>query len=170
MTSSYKSIILAAVSAITLSIAVVALGAEFNHETHLSGPAPECSICHKPEALTIEPSEDICAECHDKSFISGVTMPPMETHGSFWYEEHKTYAKSEGSGTLTSSCYTCHEQGFCLDCHKGSFTDENDKANIHRSDYLVTHPIMARGDSRSCASCHETTFCVDCHNRFNSNK
>ena len=38
--------------------------------------------------------------------------------------------------------------------------------NVHRSDFLVTHPIASRSEPQRCSSCHETRFCSDCHARF----
>ena len=59
----------------------------------------------------------------------------------------------------------------CLECHKAGFADEqgefsNSLANVHRSDFHVSHPIAARTDPQLCTSCHENDYCVDCHNAF----
>ena len=37
---------------------------------------------------------------------------------------------------------------------------------VHRTEYLVTHPLQARADQRSCTLCHEPDYCTECHTDF----
>ncbi|MGA1796545.1 MAG: hypothetical protein ACMUIL_11870, partial [bacterium] len=145
----------------------VASALQFSHSQHRQFEELEqCQICHKRDALTISPETGVCTNCHSVDEVNKTELGKVETHGSFWYTEHKNYNPLEGSGKEEFLCSKCHQEAFCLDCHKGGFQDETEGANIHRSDYLVTHPIKAKGDSRSCSACHEKRFCGKCHDRF----
>lgn len=141
--------------------------AQFSHKTHKQiEDLEQCEACHERDALTIFPEQGICKNCHTMNELKKTELGKVDTHGSFWYREHKNYNPLEGTGNEIFLCSKCHQEAFCLDCHKGSFQDETKGANIHRSDYLVTHPIKAKADSRSCSACHEKGFCNKCHNRF----
>jgi len=154
-------------------LAIVALGAapafaaEFNHDEHLTYVADSpCTACHVKDALSIVPETKVCLDCHDQAFVDAVALPGMKTHGPVWAFNHRPAAKGN-----TYDCAACHEQDFCLECHKSGFADEqgsfsNNMINVHRSDFSVTHPIPARTDPQLCSSCHENQFCVDCHNDF----
>ncbi len=134
--------------------------AVFNHPGHLDN-APACGECHAKGDLTIVPPAERCDKCHDKGQAGRVTIPGPATHDSFWYRDHKSPARAEGS-----ECAACHDDAFCADCHRAGFADQQGKVNIHRSDFRVTHPLLARADARSCRSCHDEGSCVDCHSRF----
>ena len=153
--------------AIMLGGATSAWAVEFNHAEHLTYVEDmPCSTCHVADATEIVPSRDVCLECHDCDFTNTVTFPGLKTHGPVWALEHRFDAKAKAI-----DCASCHEQEFCLECHKSGFADEqgsfsNAMINVHRSDFHVTHPIAARTNPQLCESCHENGFCVDCHNRF----
>jgi hypothetical protein len=156
---------------LVIGIAVASATSQFSHLAHVEVmDLEECEFCHVQDSLNIVPDVEVCEKCHPADYLRDVEFGGIETHTSFWYESHKNFARREAAAELKTQCDKCHQESFCLDCHRGSFPDENLEANIHRSEYLVTHPIMARGDSRSCASCHEERFCTDCHNRFNRNE
>lgn len=139
----------------------------FNHLTHndyLTGQ--KCVTCHLNGAAEITPSMETCLSCHDRAFVDGVELPSLATHGPLWGLNHRTFAKG-----AAANCNECHQQADCLECHKAGFADEmgsfgNDLANVHRSDFLVTHPIASRTEPQRCYSCHETRFCSECHERF----
>ncbi len=148
--------------------AAPALAVQFNHEAHQGflDVEPACSYCHKEEAETIVPAKEACLRCHQEDFYAQVTVPGTRTHGPLWAMNHRESAKS---GNI--DCSACHEQSFCMECHKAGFADEmgelgNNMVNVHRSEFRVTHPIAARTDPQLCSSCHEKQFCVDCHARF----
>jgi len=158
--------LLAVLAIMTLGV-VPAFAAEFNHPTHLTYVADSpCSTCHVEGAETIVPDTKVCLECHDQAFVDDVKLPGLKTHGPVWALNHRPAAKGE-----TYDCAACHQQDFCLECHKSGFADEqgafsNNMINVHRSDFHVTHPIAARTDPQLCASCHENRFCVECHENF----
>lgn len=126
----------------------------------------ECSSCHVDGAKSIIPAMDVCLECHDEGFTDDVELPALKSHQPLWGFRHRPVAKSN-----VTDCAACHQQDFCLECHKAGFADEqweftNSLANVHRSDFQVSHPIAARTDPQLCSSCHENQYCVDCHNSF----
>ncbi len=147
--------------------AVAALAEDFKHAEHLTYvPETPCSTCHVEGAKSIVPDNKVCLECHDQDEIDQVKLLGLKTHGPIWALNHRSFAKNKAS-----DCASCHQQSYCLECHKAGFADEqgdfgNNMINVHRSDFHVTHPISARTDPQLCSSCHETKFCKDCHDRF----
>ena len=142
-------------------MAVAMEGKLFDHDYHVAEIEPDCSVCHMPDDLDVVPSLESCEACHEKGFLKDATIPARVTHDSFWYRDHGPYAKESDN-----NCAVCHEESSCFDCHKAGFADEQGKLNVHRSDFRVTHPILARADNRSCTVCHEERFCTDCHSDF----
>lgn len=140
----------------------------FDHRAHLEEyiPGTSCDTCHVAKAKAIVPEKSVCLQCHEQPFIDGVSLPTPKTHGPVWALNHRSEAKAKAI-----DCSSCHEQKFCLDCHKAGFADEmgsfsNNMINVHRSDFQVSHPIAARTNPQLCASCHENGFCEECHNDF----
>ena len=149
--------------ALLLPVAVwAAMEIVFDHEYHLEEYESDCTVCHYEDDLDVVPPVERCLDCHDEDFIDEVTIPARKTHDSFWYKDHGAYVR-EGA---EPDCSACHQDNFCFDCHKAGFADEQGMLNVHRSDFRVTHPILARADDRSCSSCHDRKFCVDCHDDF----
>jgi hypothetical protein len=105
----------------------------------------------------------ICQECHGGSGV-------ISNHGDFWLKEHRLLAQKAGS-----NCTQCHEQSFCLDCHKGgAITPDLQRGpsrrgelmpKTHRSDYISIHSIEASSNPQNCYRCHESNFCLDCHSK-----
>ena len=157
-----------ALMTLLLLAAATAWGASFDHDAHLQEymPGMSCDTCHKPDAETIVPSKGVCLDCHGQELVDESSLAGIKTHGPVWALNHRSEAKGNAI-----DCSSCHEQKYCLDCHKAGFADEqgdfsNNMINVHRSDFHVTHPIAARTDQQLCASCHEPSFCSDCHNDF----
>ncbi|MGA1862319.1 hypothetical protein OWM07_05505 [Deferribacter thermophilus] len=150
-----------------LSFSLSAL--QFDHDKHLKTlEGEECSVCHKVDTdKSVKPSNNTCLDCHDKGFVESVKFPGLKTHyGVNWAIKHKVEAKMD-----KYDCNACHKQSFCMDCHKGGFADEipgisDSPVNVHRSDFIVAHPLYAKSDPNSCQSCHEVKFCSDCHEKF----
>ncbi|HEX9779086.1 MAG TPA: cytochrome C [Geopsychrobacteraceae bacterium] len=147
-----------------------ALAVTFNHtehNTYIEGVG--CDICHVEDAFSIVPEKEICLACHEQEFVDEVDYPMLSTHGPVWAFSHRPAAKGN-----SIDCAACHEQSFCLECHKAGFADEqgafgNNMMNVHRGDFQVSHPIAARTDPQLCSSCHEAKFCSECHATFNRN-
>ncbi|GAB6083022.1 hypothetical protein JCM30471_19360 [Desulfuromonas carbonis] len=159
---------LLAILALATLWAAPALGAPFDHATHLTYlDDAACATCHVEGAEAIKPAETVCLECHEKAFVEEVTFPGLKTHGPVWAFNHRPAAKN---GAI--DCSACHQQDFCLECHSDAGrADEmgafgNAMVNVHRSDFHVTHPIAARTDPQLCSSCHEQNFCRECHEQF----
>lgn len=142
--------------------------ADFKHDAHLvMAGDPPCITCHTADAPEIIPDNKVCLECHDQAFVASVKLPGLVTHSVTWSLNHRGAAV-----TKSINCSACHEQNYCLDCHKAGRADEmgklgNTMTNVHRSDFTVSHPIAARTDPQLCNNCHENKFCVECHDDFN---
>jgi len=106
----------------------------------------ECNSCHKSEGVALN---------HDADFVRG----------------HRVLAGKSGN-----NCAQCHEQKWCLDCHKGGGSGDNlskensgrdFKPKSHRSDFISIHPLKAQGNQQQCYRCHDAkAFCNSCHSRF----
>jgi len=143
--------------------------ADFDHSAHIEEYVTDagCGACHFDSADSIIPPTSTCVECHDAEMIEEVTLPETLTHGPAWTLNHSSQAKG-----VSANCSSCHEQNYCLDCHKAGFSHEqgsfsNDMLNVHRSDFTVSHPLAARADQQRCNACHEARFCSDCHDTWN---
>jgi len=161
------NVILSVVSLVCL-YAVTTLAVQYDHAAHLAylPDDQECTACHKRDASMIIPAKDICLGCHNEDFYAGITFAGTRTHGPVWSLNHRAPVKG---GAV--DCSACHEQEYCLECHKAGFADEmgelgNNMINVHRSEFHVSHPIAARTDPQLCAACHENKFCTECHARF----
>jgi hypothetical protein len=117
-----------------------------DHADYKETAIKECNSCHKSEGV---------APNHDSDFVRG----------------HRVLASKSGN-----NCSQCHEQKWCLDCHKGGGSgDDLSKENFgrdykpksHRSDFIAIHPIKAQSNPQQCYRCHEAeSFCNSCHSRF----
>lgn len=104
-----------------------------------------------------------CRECHNGAGI-------MSNHGAFFVKEHRLLAQKAGN-----NCADCHQQSFCLDCHKGGgitadlrrgVSRKGDyKPSSHRSDFISIHAMKAAGNAQNCYRCHESSSCTDCHTK-----
>ena len=145
-----------------------ALAVQFDHEEHLTCLEEDqtCAACHKADAKVIVPAKADCLECHEEDFYGDVSFSGTKTHGPVWSMNHRPAAKGN-----SYDCSACHQQSYCMDCHKAGFADEmgelgNNMINVHRSEFMVSHPIPARTDPQLCSSCHENKFCSECHANF----
>ena len=106
---------------------------------------------------------DECKDCHSGSGV-------MSNHGAFFVKEHRLLAQKAGN-----NCADCHEQSFCLDCHKGGGIEPDltrslsrrgeNMPRTHRSDFISIHSIKAADNPQNCYRCHESKFCSDCHGK-----
>ncbi len=118
--------------------------ADFDHSAHIEEYVDDagCGACHIDGAISIVPATSTCVECHDAEMIEEVTFPETLTHGPAWSLNHGSQAKG-----VSANCSSCHEQNYCLDCHKAGFSHEqgsfsNSMLNVHRSDFTVSHPLL----------------------------
>ena len=141
----------------------------FNHDQHryLIFPGSPCTTCHLPESATVVPERRACRQCHDQKFAEQVNLPALRnTHGPLWGFTHGPFAKNR-----QIDCANCHQQDYCLNCHVQGPAMEMGKfggglVNVHRSDFKVSHPLLARTNPRFCSTCHEPASCESCHNSF----
>jgi hypothetical protein len=95
----------------------------------------------------------------------------IANHGDFFVKEHRLLAQKAGN-----NCADCHQQSFCLDCHKGGGIEPDLKKSLstkgeympktHRSDFISIHSIKAKDNPQNCYRCHESSFCQDCHTKI----
>jgi len=163
-----RKIIFSLVLLLAAGVALAWAATRFDHRAHLEEyvPGTSCDTCHLVGAETIVPDKKVCLDCHDEAMAKEAKLNGTKTHGPVWALNHRSEAKGNAI-----DCAACHEQDFCLECHKSGFADEqgafaNNMINVHRSDFHITHPIAARTDPQLCSSCHEPSFCRDCHDDF----
>ena len=106
---------------------------------------------------------DECRDCHSGSGV-------MSNHGAFFVKEHRLLAQKAGN-----NCADCHEQSFCIDCHKGGGIEPDLTRSpsrrgeymprTHRSDFISIHSMKAADNPQNCYRCHESKFCSDCHTK-----
>jgi hypothetical protein len=105
-----------------------------------------------------------CRNCHSGAGIAN-------NHGAFFAKEHRLLAQKAGS-----NCADCHQQSFCLDCHKGGNIEPDLRRSLsrtgepmpttHRSGFISIHSIKAKEGPQTCNRCHEASFCSDCHGKI----
>jgi len=132
-------------------------------------PDASCDACHSEVghgALTRwkrEPVMDTCTGCHSQQGATlacdgchtghGTTErlaegPWQVSHGPNWQQMH-------GLGNL-DSCSTCHEDKFCVACHKTPIP--------HTIYFGEVHGEQSLADRASCEVCHKSSvFCDSCH-------
>lgn len=110
------------------------------------------------------------AECNDCHKAEGIAP----NHDGDWVRSHRTLVKQS-----PNNCAQCHNQSFCLDCHKGGGINADLSAEnfgrdfapkSHRSDFITIHPIKAQDNPQTCYRCHDQKFCTACHDRFPKGK
>jgi hypothetical protein len=163
-----RKVIFSLVLLLAAGVALAWAATRFDHRAHLEEyiPGTSCDTCHLADAQTIVPEKKVCLDCHDEEMAKATKLSGTKTHGPVWALNHRSEAKGNAI-----DCAACHEQDYCLECHKSGFADEqgafgNNMINVHRSDFHITHPIAARTDPQLCSSCHEPSFCSECHDDF----
>ena len=110
------------------------------------------------------------SECNDCHKAEGIAP----NHDADWLRSHRTLAKQSNR-----KCAECHNQSWCLDCHKGGginadLSTENFGRDFvpksHRSDFITIHPIKALDNPQTCYRCHDQKYCTACHDRFPKGK
>lgn len=123
--------------------------------------AAQAAENHKPYASA---KREECVECHRGNGVSA-------NHDATWEHDHKATAQKQNA-----NCGDCHQQSFCVDCHKGGsgMDAAMDRGRSRRGEvmpfghepgFVATHQLQAR-DPRACYRCHDSgEFCNDCHQR-----
>lgn len=149
---------------------------KFNHEKHLAAGL-ECLACHAGVAGRAEvsvlrnvPGMAACMTCHEGKGAPTTCLTCHEqgedlrpaSHTINFRHAHSDLARNDSRGQSAGfSCNTCHQSGFCQDCHEG----ENLDRRTHALNFEFTHALQARGKEAECATCHtEREFCTACHN------
>jgi hypothetical protein len=177
--------------------------AKTDHKDYKNSKLDDCKDCHNGAAivgnhggtrehrLLAERASNNCSDCHQQSFCldchnggnvdaglrksisqTGETMPT--THRSDFISIHPIKAKDD-----PQSCYRCHEQRFCSECHaknpnKGDMQIKGHTAVGNTQRYFLVrgdsaannaaHASEARRNLQSCEGCHpDGTVCTTCH-------
>jgi hypothetical protein len=150
-----KFLIIAFIVLMSVLIVSLAVAQRMSHKDFSKLPLTECNNCHEAEGI---------ARTHDNEWAG------KHHQSNDWLSEHRVLASK-----ASRNCEDCHEQAFCLDCHRGGGVDLDPKRQnfqqdyvpkTHRSDFINIHPIKAKDNPQSCKRCHEVSFCADCHDRF----
>ena len=147
-----------------------------------------CFRCHSQEADAMAPGQ--CEACHPVGFDlvppthKDPTWAPMpggrSLHGEAASEEASRVVEAEAWAAgleevehetplpivheqLINTCYTCHSEQYCIDCHGTTMP--------HPADFVETHAEDGRNNPDACAQCHATSetdaasqaFCNNCH-------
>ncbi len=62
-----------------------------------------------------------CRDCHRGAGVAS-------NHGAFFVKEHRLLAQKAGN-----NCADCHQQSFCLDCHKGGNIEPDLRKSLSRT-------------------------------------
>ena len=104
-----------------------------------------------------------CSDCHKSEGVA-------PNHDSDWVRGHRIVASK-----ANKNCDQCHAQKFCLDCHSGGGTGDDQavdnfgrdyKPKSHTTDWIDIHSIKAADNPQSCKRCHDVKYCQECHSRF----
>lgn len=145
---------------------------KFNHKLHIDNGA-KCETCHagveKKQSIAGMhlPDMDKCMSCHttpqtiagcDQCHNEGDKLKPAD-HTSLWLANHGNFSESK-----SSNCMSCHQESYCLDCHKG----ENLANQSHPPGFIMTHGMSYTMRESNCMSCHnDMQYCIECHTEVN---
>lgn len=139
------------------------------HGLWATGNSTLCSQCHE---------QSYCADCHGggtQPMRASVAQPEaierLFVHRGDYLGRHGIEAAAK-----PQSCYSCHSQNYCKDCHesnrrqKMAFADST-RLSPHPPNYVRRggekfHGTDARLAPQQCATCHDqgaASNCVSCH-------
>ncbi len=197
---SNKRISVTTLLAAVLSLIACFSFAKTDHRDYKEAKPRECRDCHKESGvaenhgasflkehrLLAQKAGSNCADCHNVSYCQdchkggnidadlkmmpssrGEQMP--KTHAADYISTHPIVAKND-----QASCYRCHEEKFCSDCHtsipnRGQMQVKNhvQVGNTLRYNFTsaAEHAADARQRLQSCEGCHpDAVVCTQCHN------
>lgn len=117
------------------------------HKNFVGFERYDCSSCHQ---------QSFCVDCHTSGMpdqTGATASKEIRMHVSSFIVGHPLQAKKD-----TQSCYSCHEQKYCSDCH-ADFTGDQLAGASHRKSWSslltspsgVPHSIFS---DLSCQACH----------------
>ncbi len=133
-----------------------------------------CAACHTPD-FELVPASHKATGWYAKYGESGghaaaakaesesVAAAPVHTEKSE-AEESKDAEPALPPAAAINSCYTCHKQAFCIDCHGGLTLP-------HPKEFTKNHGTLGYADPELCGTCHARSaaeakaggFCNACH-------
>ncbi|MBI5417892.1 cytochrome C [Candidatus Poribacteria bacterium] len=181
---------------------------EENKQTHSEFakniiPMSECHSCHISE--NIAPNHDAffikehrilankagnnCNQCHQRGWCldchqggdDGMSLANSNSSGNYKPKSHRSdFINIHPIKSLDNpqSCYRCHNNKFCTDCHdrfpKGSLRIKSHlMLGSNSQQYtaaLGEHKIEVRRNLQSCQTCHpDGDVCIQCHSSGKTN-
>jgi len=133
----------------------------------------ECPVCHTADFDLVPPSHKVpnfLTDVHGPLAVEEDqrvrdVKPIVDDYFAYKYEKYggpKDDAESQAvkdvpNGALINTCYTCHEQRFCNDCHGGVEMP-------HPVGFLQNHKAEADAHMAACEFCHGgAEACSICH-------
>ncbi len=116
----------------------------------LASKFENCERCH-----TKDEGEGNCKRCH--SSIDDSSRP--HSHSLRWSNTHgRRVLDLGGMARVDKACYSCHNQGKCISCHK------TEKPRDHTVLWSRgVHGLVADIERERCTTCHTEDVCVRCH-------
>jgi len=162
-----------------------------NHSAHIERVKEDCRVCHKDlyemtDRGPVLPPMAACLGCHDhqaqydrgqcEACHNDLSRYPLRPVADFAHQGDWLHRHPEAARSSADTCFRCHEQKFCADCHAAQTVvlpleykvpERVDREFIHRIDFLPRHTTEAAADPVLCQRCHGVSFCEDCHTRQN---
>lgn len=168
-----------------------------NHKEYQDMKISECNDCHKGEGVALNHDADWvrqhrsiaskagsnCAQCHTQAYCldchQGGGINADLTRANFGQDyiprSHRSdFVQLHPLKSLDNpqSCYRCHDQRFCNECHsrypRGSFRIRSHlpsgTGQLYSGVWSSEHSREARRNLQTCQSCHpDGGVCLRCH-------
>ncbi|GFO60572.1 cytochrome c [Geomonas silvestris] len=168
-----------------------------NHKEYQDMKISECNDCHKGEGVALNHDADWvrqhrsiaskagsnCAQCHTQAYCldchQGGGINADLTRANFGQDyiprsHRRDFVQIHPLKSLDNpqSCYRCHDQRFCNECHsrypRGSFRIRSHlpsgTGQLYSGVWSSEHSREARRNLQTCQSCHpDGDVCLRCH-------
>jgi hypothetical protein len=159
----------------------------FSHASHAKR-AKDCKVCHATAVVATSLAEvprpkmrGDCFSCHNhlkeyrrascKRCHQSLNRFPIKYVSSFNHQGNFLKEHSRWARASADLCATCHDQGYCADCHSSRAgmlasrkqADRSGRRFIHRGAWISRHAAASRADPGSCTRCHSSKTCASCH-------
>lgn len=143
------------------------------HDLEPGGQAPgKCSACHPAKFDLVPPSHDAAgwyaafdeSRGHADAAVAEVTAVAEATSRTAeWPTIEKAVGPVLAPASTINTCYTCHLNSFCTDCHGVEIPHPQAFYSAHGQAGLADPAACARCHARSAAESKGTQFCSACH-------
>ncbi|MCK4778196.1 MAG: hypothetical protein KAS39_07425 [Actinomycetia bacterium] len=133
---------------------------EYPHRKDKVGRVPMiiCSACHSlNHSIQGQIAGEACSLCHTKGF----NLLPKSHTNQFKQELHAKEAEND-----LYSCYSCHTENYCVNCHNGKVARSPKKVYPQNHAFKEVWEKQHGTDTyalKTCSPCHTTAYCDECH-------